>query len=36
MSSGAHRLSAPTDEVVPLARPRLEPIETSSSFKDQA
>jgi DNA-binding GntR family transcriptional regulator len=36
MSSGAHRLSAPTDEVEPLARPRLEPIATSSSFKDQA
>jgi DNA-binding GntR family transcriptional regulator len=36
MSSGVHRLSASKSDSAPLARPRLEPIDTSFSFKSKA
>jgi DNA-binding GntR family transcriptional regulator len=36
MSSGAHRLSVPRSDATPRARPRLEPIDTAISFKNQA
>jgi DNA-binding GntR family transcriptional regulator len=36
MSSGAHRISVSRTPVAPRARPRLEPIDTSFSFKNKA
>jgi DNA-binding GntR family transcriptional regulator len=36
MSSGVQRSSVPTADVASIERPRLEPIDTSSSFKNQA
>src|SRR3984885_13362055 len=36
MSSGVQRLSDPASDVAPIGRPRLEPIDTSFSFKNQA
>jgi DNA-binding GntR family transcriptional regulator len=36
MTSGVHRLSVPTRDARSTARPRLEPIDTSFSFKNKA